>query len=94
LLVPLRRGAGDSERFGRYADAMLDEREPFIGKAIGWVLRDTAKRRPDRVFAWLLPRVGRASGVTRREALKPLSPDQRAALERKTAAQPRQRAHR
>jgi 3-methyladenine DNA glycosylase AlkD len=92
LLVPLRRGGGDFERFGRYADAMLDEREFFIRKAIGWVLRDTAKRRPDLVYSWLLPRVGRASGVTLREALKPLSPEQRAALERKTARQPGQPA--
>jgi len=78
LLVPLRRGGGDVERFTRYADAMLDEREFFVRKAIGWVLRDTARKRPDLVHAWLLPRAARASGVTIREALKPLSPDQRA----------------
>ena len=35
LLPPLRRGVGDFERFGRYADQMLDEREFFIRKAIG-----------------------------------------------------------
>ena len=46
LLVPLRRGGGDFDRFARYADAMLDEKEFFIRKAIGWVLRDTAKKRP------------------------------------------------
>jgi 3-methyladenine DNA glycosylase AlkD len=80
LLVPLRRGDGDFPRFTRYADAMLEEREFFIRKAIGWVLRDTARRRPDLVCAWLLPRVGRVSGVTLREALKPLSPAQRATL--------------
>ncbi|UDY35876.1 DNA alkylation repair protein [Dermatobacter hominis] len=79
-LVPLRRGGGDFERFGRYADAMLDETEPFIRKAIGWVLRDTAKRRPDMVFEWLLPRAGQASGVTVREAVKPLSDEQRRAV--------------
>ena len=77
LLVPLRRGAGDFERFGRYADAMLDEGEFFVRKAIGWVLRDTAKKRPDMVYEWLLPRAARASGVTLREAVKPLSEDQR-----------------
>ena len=43
LLPQLRRGAGDFERFGRYADRMLDEREFFIRKAIGWVLRETGK---------------------------------------------------
>ena len=77
LLVPLREGRGDFERFGRYADALLDEREFFIAKAIGWVLRDTARRRPDMVFEWLEPRVARASGVTVREAVKYMSDAQR-----------------
>lgn len=78
LLVPLRRGRGDWPRFARYADAMLDEREFFIRKAIGWVLRDTGRTRPDLVHEWLLPRAARASGVTIREAVKPLSAAQRA----------------
>lgn len=72
LLLPLRRGDGDFERFGRYADAMLEEKEFFIRKAIGWVLRETAKKTPDRVVAWLVPRAARASGLTVREACKPL----------------------
>ena len=80
LLVPLRKGGGDFERFGRYADAMLGEREFFIRKAIGWVLRDTARRRPDLVYEWLLPRAARASGVTMREAVKPLSEERRRSL--------------
>lgn len=79
-LVPLRSGAGDWDRFARYADAMLGEREFFVRKAIGWVLRDTAKKRPDLVFAWLLPRAAHASGVTLREAVKPLPPEQRDAV--------------
>jgi 3-methyladenine DNA glycosylase AlkD len=72
LLKPLRRGDGDFERFGRYADLMLAEKEFFIRKAIGWILRDTAKRRPQLVAEWLAPRIYRASGVTVREAVKPL----------------------
>lgn len=75
-LRPLRSGGGDWARFTRYADAMLGESEFFIRKAVGWVLRDTAKRRPDLVYGWLLPRADRASGVTVREAVKPLSDDQ------------------
>jgi 3-methyladenine DNA glycosylase AlkD len=59
---------------------MLDDREFFIRKAIGWVLRDTAKTRPDLVYRWLLPRASRASGVTIREAVKPLSTLQREAV--------------
>lgn len=80
LLVPLRRGAGDFDRFGRYADQMLDETEFFVRKAIGWVLRDTGRKRPDLTYGWLLPRAHRASGVTTREALKPLSEQQRSAI--------------
>jgi len=80
LLRPLRRDDGAFERFAGYADVMLEEREFFIRKAIGWVLRDTARRRPDLVAAWLAPRVHRASGVTVREAVKPLPADVRAIL--------------
>ena len=68
-LRPLRNGA-PLDRFLGYADAMLEEREFFIRKAIGWVLREVGKRRPKEVSDWLAPRTGRASGVTVREALK------------------------
>jgi 3-methyladenine DNA glycosylase AlkD len=71
LLVPLRRGdPAPFERFGRYADQMLAEREFFIRKAIGWVLRETGKKQPGLVTAWLALRTQRASGVTMREAVK------------------------
>lgn len=70
LLEELRAGAGDWERFCRYADSMLGEREFFIRKAIGWILRDTSKRRPELVWEFVEPRLGEMSGVTRREALK------------------------
>jgi 3-methyladenine DNA glycosylase AlkD len=78
---PLKAGA-PFDRFARHADSMLDEREFFIRKAIGWVLRDVSKTRPEEVFEWLLPRASRASGVTMREAVKYLSPEQRRALGR------------
>jgi 3-methyladenine DNA glycosylase AlkD len=68
-LQPLRKG-GDLGPFLRRADAMLDEKEFFIRKAIGWVLREVAKRRPEQVVAWVAPRTHRASGVTMREAVK------------------------
>jgi 3-methyladenine DNA glycosylase AlkD len=80
LLRPLRRGAGDLERFLGYADAMLDEKEFFIRKAIGWVLREVAKRRPEPVRDWLAPRIGRVSGVTLREAVRYLPAEDREAL--------------
>jgi 3-methyladenine DNA glycosylase AlkD len=80
LLRPLRRGEGDFGRFAGYADAMLDDQEFFVRKAIGWVLRETAKKRPGLVFSWLLPRASRASAVTIREAIKPLPESQRKAV--------------
>lgn len=80
LLTPLRRGEGDFERFARYADTMLEEREFFIRKAIGWVLRETAKRRPVLVHAWLLPRAQRAAGLTVREAVRHMPEDLRAEI--------------
>jgi 3-methyladenine DNA glycosylase AlkD len=78
-LKPLKAGAA-FDRFGRHADAMLDEKEFFIRKAIGWMLRETAKRRPDEVTAWLAPRTARASGVTMREALRYLPTEAAEAL--------------
>jgi 3-methyladenine DNA glycosylase AlkD len=80
LLRPLKAGAVEFERFARYADAMLGEREFFIRKAIGWVLRDVGKRDPDTVARWLRPRIDRASGVTVREAVKYLTDSQREEL--------------
>jgi alkylated DNA nucleotide flippase Atl1/3-methyladenine DNA glycosylase AlkD len=70
LLRPLARGEGDWERFVRYADAMLGEREFFVRKAIGWVLREVAKRQPRRVAAFLSSRRDRIAGLTLREAVK------------------------
>ena len=91
LLRPLRRGRGDFPRFARYADRMLEDREFFIRKSIGWVLRETGKPQPDTVFAWLLPRASRASGITVREAVKYLSPAQRAEVLAAYHSAPRRR---
>jgi 3-methyladenine DNA glycosylase AlkD len=71
-LRPIRRGA-DLDRFLARAEPMLEETEFFIRKAIGWVLREAGKRRPDQVAAWVAPRTHRASGVTMREAVKYLA---------------------
>jgi 3-methyladenine DNA glycosylase AlkD len=76
LLVPLRQGGGDFERFGRYADPQLEDKEFFIRKAIGWILREVSKKRPELVVEWLAPRASRASGLTLREATRQLTPKQ------------------
>ncbi|MEA2686026.1 MAG: hypothetical protein QOE93_1221 [Actinomycetota bacterium] len=79
LRRPMKAGL-PLDRFLGYADAMLDEKEFFIRKAIGWVLREEGKRGPDEVVAWLAPRTHRSSGVTMREAVKYVSPEDREAL--------------
>ena len=71
-LQPLREqpDAVTFAAFATYADRVLDEREFFIRKAIGWVLRELGKRNPTLVIDWLGTRTQRASGVTMREAVK------------------------
>jgi 3-methyladenine DNA glycosylase AlkD len=74
LLAELRGArSGDEgalQRFFARAEPMLDVREFFIRKAIGWVLREAARHRPAEVAEWLAPRTHRASGITMREAVK------------------------
>ena len=89
LLIPLRQGEGDFDRIGRYADGMLEEKEFFIRKAIGWVLREVSKKRPEVVYDWIAPRTHRASGVTMREAVKYLPSGRQEAL---TSAHKRRQA--
>jgi 3-methyladenine DNA glycosylase AlkD len=75
LLVHLpgvRQGTADVGRLLELADPMLEEREPFIRKAIGWLLRELGAREPATVLTWLEPRLGRAAGLTVREAVKRL----------------------
>jgi 3-methyladenine DNA glycosylase AlkD len=80
LLLPIRSGSGDWRRFKRYADSMLDEKEFFIRKAIGWVLREASKKRPERVRRYVASRVGRMSGLTFREAIRRLPAEDQEAL--------------
>lgn len=69
-LPALRTDRARFDHFAGYAERVLEEREFFIRKAIGWVLREVGKRDPEVVTRWLEPRIGRASGVTVREATK------------------------
>jgi 3-methyladenine DNA glycosylase AlkD len=69
-LGPLRRGAGDFALFAAIAAPMLEEKEFFIRKAIGWVLREVSKKRPALVRDFLREHGARASGLTRREGTK------------------------
>jgi 3-methyladenine DNA glycosylase AlkD len=51
---------------------MLTEREFFIRKAIGWVLREISKRDPAYVVTWTRRHLDVMSGVTFREAVRRL----------------------
>lgn len=76
--LPLARTPdGDPSRFFGYADALLEDPRVVIRKAIGQVLREMGRRRPEVVYAWLRPRLDRSSGVTMREAVKYLDEAQR-----------------
>ena len=76
----LKAGAGDFALFSRIAAGMLDEREFFIRKAIGWVLREVSKKRPALSFGFLREHRDRVSRLTLQEGAKYLSPGQRRAL--------------
>lgn len=78
LLVPLtrlRRGGGDFALWASLAVPMLGEREFFIRKALGWVLREVSKKRPELVRAFVAAHGAQMSGLTRREATKYLPAD-------------------
>ena len=72
LLRGTRTGRPDLPRFTRYAEPLLAEREFFIRKAIGWVLREISRRDPDWVAAWTRRHGAEMSGVTFREAVRRL----------------------
>ncbi|HEY1623531.1 MAG TPA: DNA alkylation repair protein [Streptosporangiaceae bacterium] len=72
LLPGIRAGQPDTGRLDRYAEAMLGEKEFFIRKAIGWVLRELSKKDPGYVTAWTERHLAAMSGVTFREAVRRL----------------------
>jgi 3-methyladenine DNA glycosylase AlkD len=76
----LLAGAGDFDHFAKLATPMLAEREFFIRKAIGWVLRSTAKRTPERTYAYVAQHAGELAGLTFKEATRNLPAKQIAAL--------------
>lgn len=72
LLEPLRAGHGDFETFSRLASGMLSEKEFFIRKAIGWILRDISRKRPTLSYGFLEEHLGEVSGLTLREGSRHL----------------------
>jgi 3-methyladenine DNA glycosylase AlkD len=59
---------------------MLDEREFFIRKAIGWVLREVSKKRPELAYAFLRTHRDRVSRLSLLEGAKYLPAPKRKAL--------------
>src|SRR2546426_4060812 len=76
----LRAGRGDFALWARLAAGMLDEREFFIRKAIGWVLREVSKERPALTYAFLLAHRKRVSNLSLQEGAKYLGPAERKTL--------------
>jgi 3-methyladenine DNA glycosylase AlkD len=81
-LPALRAGRGDFELFAACAGRMVGEKEFFIRKAIGWVLRDVSKKRPELAYAFLANHIHEVSGLTLREGAKYLSEAQREELQK------------
>ncbi len=69
-LDELRAGRGDFDRLAKVSASLLEEKEFFIRKAIGWAMRDVSKKRPELVRSFLADHGDRASGLTKREASK------------------------
>lgn len=97
LLAQLRQLShqrGDFELFARIAATMLDEREFFIRKAIGWVLREVSKKRPELTFAFLREHRDKVSGLTLSEGAKylPAADRKRLGLPAEPAWKARERA--
>jgi 3-methyladenine DNA glycosylase AlkD len=86
LLPGIRAGRPDLDRLARYAALMLAEKEFFIRKAIGWVLREVSKRDPRWVVDWTARHATVISGVTFREAIRRLPEDEAARLRALRAA--------
>jgi 3-methyladenine DNA glycosylase AlkD len=82
-LPALRAGGGDFELFASFAAAMVGEKEFFTRKAIGWVLRDVSKKRPQLAYEFLSEHIHEVSGLTLREGSKYLPEAQRDELRRR-----------
>ena len=76
----LRAGGGDFALWSEIAESMIDEREFFIRKAIGWVLREVSKKRPALTYEFLRRNRARVSNLSLHEGAKYLPAAQRKAL--------------
>lgn len=71
LLYQLRyKTKTDTEKLFAYCRATMHEKEFFIRKAIGWVLREYAKTDPHAVVAFVAAHEAKLSSLSKREALR------------------------
>jgi len=82
-LPALRAGRGDFKLFASFAAGMMEEKEFFIRKAIGWVLRDVSKKRSQLAYEFLSEHIDEVSGLTLHEGSKYLPEEQRDELRRR-----------
>lgn len=82
LLPSLRKSDADWPVFLERLDRLCVEHEFFIAKALGWVTREVASRRPDDVEAVLIERWPALQPVTRREGIRKLDASARQRVER------------
>lgn len=69
-LKRLRAGKGDLTLWASLAAPNLSDAEPFIQKAIGWVLREIAKKRPDWTAQYVAAHAAQLSALSLREATR------------------------
>ena len=68
--LPWTQAGRDPERMLGWAARLAEDRQWFIQKAVGWWLRELAKRDPKRVRRFLGDHGEKLTGVARREAMK------------------------
>ena len=64
----------DANRLFTYCVMHMESTEFFIRKAIGWALRQYGRTSPEAVISFVADHEGELSGLSKREALKHLSP--------------------
>lgn len=75
FLGPARISKSDFKAFTKFAVPLLKEKEFFIRKAIGWVLREVSKKHPQWVLSFVSQHRPQMSGLTYREATRKLPTD-------------------
>ena len=71
-LIELRSGRGDFAHFAALAVPMLGDKSFWIRKAIGWVLRDVSRKRPELTRDFVAQHGAQMAGLTLREATRRL----------------------